>query len=93
MKTEDYMAPVLFCKCTQCICTATVLINTLKENPSGPDKFQDLSQTTNNYTSSYENFEAQATSTVMHPIVSGNSRGGLEMVFFTLLIFLMLICE
>ena len=86
------MAPVLFCKCTQCVCTATVLINTVKENPSAPDKFQDLSQTTNNY-SSFENFEAQATSTVMHPIVSGNSRGGPEILIFTLLIFLILICE
>ncbi len=87
------MAPVLFCKCTQCICTATVLINTVEENQSSDDKFQDLSKTTNNYSSSYENIENQATSTVMHPFVSGDSRGSLEFIFVSLLLILLLICE
>ena len=87
------MAPIIFCKCTQCICKATVLIHT-EENTDGANNFQDFSKT-RNYSSSYENYGTQSTSPVVHQNVAGAgvSKNSLESIFFVLLIILILICE
>ena len=87
------MAPIIFCKCSQCICTATVLIHTEEENTDGANNFQDISKT-RNYSSSYENYEAQSTSSAVHQNEAlGDSKSSLESIFFVLLVIFILICE
>ena len=87
------MAPIIFCKCSQCICTATVLIHTEEENTDDANNFQDISKT-RNYSSSYENYEAQSTSSAVHQNEAlGDSKSSLESIFFVLLVIFILICE
>ena len=91
------MAPILFCKCSQCICTATVLINKPADENRGSsttdtDALKDISETTRN-SSNHETFETEATSSFIHTFVSEDSKGSPEVLFFTLIIVLILIGE
>lgn len=98
------MAPILFCKCSQCICTATVLINSKKDSDretkenfrNSDDKYNIIprSLTTKVFTSSDDKVEThEPVTSVIDPIDPGDSKASLEFLFFTILIIFIVICK